>query len=50
MNRVTVGALCVAVWVFSLYEARRTRRTIGPFAFEQMERMFDVVENTLHAA
>ncbi len=50
MNRVTVGALCVAVWMFSLYEAKRTRRTIGAFALEQMERVFDVVENTIHVA
>jgi len=50
MNRMTVGALCVAVWLLSFYDAKRTRRVIGPFALEQLERVFNVVENTIHLA
>ncbi len=50
MKRVTVSAVFIAIWMLSLYEAKRTRRTIGTFALEQMERVFDVAENTLHAA
>lgn len=50
MNRVVIGALCLAAGVLSVFEARRIRSTLGTFALEQIERVFDVVENVLHLA
>jgi hypothetical protein len=44
MNRVTIGALCVAACVLSVVE----RRALGAFALEQVEHVFDVMEGVFH--
>jgi hypothetical protein len=50
MNRVAVGAVCIAACLLSLIEAKRARRALGAIALEQMEHLFDVMENVLHLA
>lgn len=50
MNRVARGALFVVAFLLSLLGAGRARQSVGAFALEQMEHVFDVVENLLHLA
>jgi hypothetical protein len=50
MNRMAMGALCVAVRLITLAQAKHMRKVVGIFVFEQLERIFDVVENVLHPA
>jgi hypothetical protein len=42
MNRVALGAVCVATFLFT---ATRYRRALGTFVLEQMEHAFDAVED-----
>jgi hypothetical protein len=49
MNRRAIGALCGLACLVSMMKAKR-RRALSAFALEQLERVFDVVENTLHLA
>ncbi len=48
MNRATIGALCVAVCLLSLLEAKRGRLALKMMALEKVERVFDVVEHVFH--
>ena len=53
MKGTTVGALCVAACLWTIIEARRSRRArqaLGAIALERVERVFDAVENVFHAA
>jgi hypothetical protein len=45
MNRVAMGVLCVVACMFSLARARHRRGALGALALEQMEAVFDVIEN-----
>jgi hypothetical protein len=48
MNRITISTLGVAACLLSLLRVGETRTAFGTFALEQMERVFDVVENVFH--
>jgi hypothetical protein len=50
MTRATIGALCVAVCLLSLLEARRARQALKMMALEKVERVFDVVEHVFRPA
>jgi len=49
MNRVVLGALCVAACVLSVMRARRRRAALGAFALEKLEAVFDVLEMYTYA-
>lgn len=44
MTRVDVGAMCVAVLI-TAFQRRRKRRTLGAFALEQIEYLFDAIQS-----
>jgi hypothetical protein len=50
MNRATIGVLCAVAFLLSLIKASRTRRALDTMALEQVEYVFNLVENVLHPA
>ena len=45
MSRIAVGTACVATFLVSSFELMRRWRTLGIFALERAERIFDTLEN-----
>ncbi len=50
MNRVALGALCAMACFLSMVRARHMRGSLGGFALEQIEHVFDLMEKRMRGA